>query len=126
MGRRRKYTIDISHLDCCEILRNEITQKYHIDLDITTFKVEGYESYTPTIRIDIKAVIKRLERYIYINGDKIVPKSLLVKISKISRPTIDRLLKLGVINYHTYNTYGGEFLLTSTLNQLKEYEESKK
>ena len=118
MSRRRKHTIDISHLYCCKALRDEIKQRYNIDVDITTFKVEAYETYTPTIRIDLKPVIERLERYIYINGDAVVTKKKLVNILKISRPTIDRYLRLGIIQ----NDRG----LSSMLNQLKEYEESKK
>lgn len=128
MSRRRKHTIDISYLYCCKALRDEIKQRYNIDLDITTFKVEAYETYTPTIRIGLKAVINRLERYIYINGDADVSKKKLVNILKISRPTIDRLIRLGIIQIDRYltPTLNIEFRLSSTLNQLKGYEESKK
>lgn len=128
MSRRRKHTIDISRLDCRKDLRDEIRQKYHIDLDIKTFKLEAYETYSPTIRIDLKPVIERLERYIYINGDAVVSKKKLVNILKISRPTIDRYMRLGIIfiDYSLGLGLNIEFCLTSTLNRLKEYEESKK
>lgn len=126
MSRRKKHIIDISsHLEIAQYLNKEFKWLYpNLDLDITTFKIEAYETYTPTTRIDIEALISRLERYIHINGDSIVNKSTLVKITKITRPTIDRLIRLGII--HNETEKWSNFRLLTTTNQIKEYYEKSK
>ena len=125
MGRRRKYELNISRLHISKELKREIENLFFhqkIDLDINSFRLIAYESYTPTIRIDLDAVINRLKRYIYINGDQTLTKSTLLKVIKISRPTADRLMRLGVFEADGWDKYGGQYNLANVLKSIEEYQ----
>lgn len=125
--RRKKYTIDISSLNSCKELKRELERIYpDCKLDISTFKLSAYETYIPTVKVDLEALISRINRYIYINGDKIVTKREFVKIARISRPTIDRLCDLGVLtNSHTHYAFGNPSL-SEILTTVKNYIEKTK
>lgn len=125
--RRKKYTIDISNLNSCKELKRELERIYpDCKLDISTFKLSAYETYIPTVKVDLEALISRINSYIYINGDKIVTKRELVKIARISRPTIDRLCDLGVLtNHHTHYAFS-KTPLSEILTIVKNYIEKTK
>ena len=121
--RRKKYTIDISNLNSCKELKRELERIYpNYKLDISTFKLSAYETYTPKIKVDINALISRIEWYIYKNGDKKVTKKEFVKVARISRPTIDRLCDLGVLTPKCIH-YGFTGTLSEILANCKNYME---
>lgn len=119
MSRRRKFTITAPDL-LNEIIAGGIKKIHGIDIDPHSIMIEAYALHTPTIRVDVEAIISRLERYIYINGDKDVDKSQLQKITKISRPTINRLFKIGILKPTISKTY----ILSSIVEQLKDYKKN--
>ena len=96
--RRRKYDIDISKLDISKELHAILKYQYPgLNLDVNSFRLMAYESYIPTVRVDLGAVLERLKRFVYINGDRCVNRCELKHIAKISLPTIDRLCRLGIL-----------------------------
>lgn len=60
--------------------------------DINTLKITGYEQYNPTFEV-YAAFIENLKIYIHINGNRVVRKKELAHIGRISRPSLDRLIK---------------------------------
>ena len=113
--RRRKYDIDISTLDISKELHAILKYRYpELNLDINSFRLVAYESYTPTVRVDLGAVLERLKRFVYINGDRSVNRCELMRIAKISLPTIDRLCKIGALSVG---------FLSHTIKCIEEYQE---
>ena len=98
MARRRKIEIEASKLACFDRLVTELQQHPAFkDFDIMTLKVNALEAYDPVI-VDVDKAIRSLERYEYMNRDKIeilcgvqvLTKAKIAKALGISRPTLDR------------------------------------
>ena len=106
MARQRKIEIEASKLACFDSLVAELQQHPAFEgFDAKTLKVTALETYTPVI-VDVDKAIKSLDRYEYMNRDKIqimlgVQILTKVKVAKalgISRPTLDRWIADGFLD----------------------------
>ena len=115
--RRKKITVSVNELP--EEIKTgviEYIEKKNGNMDNSTLMIVGLEQhiYTPKCHIDF---IKRLKKYVHINGNRIVCKKELAAIGGISRPTIDKMIDNGVI----LSEYG--FKLRDYFEREKRYKE---
>ena len=104
MARRRKIEIPAIDLECYDALIEELRQHpaFTDNFDWLSLKVSAYENFDHTIK-DIDRALKSLERYEWINKDKIATfegmqilnKSDIAKALGVSRPTVDKWIDAG-------------------------------
>lgn len=107
MARRAQIVIDAKDLDVYDQLINEIKAKgYDVDENTATIEIHALSRYEPTIGKDLSELENRLNNYVDINGNRRVTKTELCKIARISRPTLNRWIEMGVISW---NYFGSSF-----------------
>jgi len=107
MARRAQIVIDAKDLDVYDQLINEIKAKgYDVDENTATIEIHALAGYEPTVCKDLYILEDRLNNYIAVNGNKRVTKTELCKIARISRPTLNRWIEMGVISW---NYFGSSF-----------------
>ena len=92
MPRRKIMRINAAELAVWSELAEEL-HKHPVfcDCDFTTVEIVALKrNPEPSIGIDLKNPILRLERFVQNNGNRSVGKQELCKIMKISRPTLNR------------------------------------
>ncbi len=125
MPRKRVKTIAISRLKCyyqivAELKANERLQGYEIEKSEITIK----EYVAPVIRPEnLRKAIKAIERYLHFEkGDDqfydVVSMNHISTITKISRPTITRWCRDGLIKSGSPRFYLGEDSTTYDLNEV--------
>ncbi len=125
MPRKRVKTIAISRLKCydqivAELQANESLQGYEIESAEITIK----EYVAPVIRPEnLRKAIKAIERYLYFEKGKdelydIVSMNQISTITKISRPTITRWCRDGLIKSGSPRFYFGEDATTYDLGEV--------
>ncbi|MFR9543561.1 MAG: hypothetical protein SNG45_03025 [Rikenellaceae bacterium] len=125
MPRKRTKTIAISRLKCydqivAELQANEWLQGYEIEKSEIVIK----EYVAPVIRPEnLQKAIKAIERYLHFDKDKgefydIVSMNQISTITKISRPTITRWCRDGLIKSGSPRFYFGEDAAVYDLNEI--------
>lgn len=105
MARRAQIVIDVKDLDVYDQLINEIKAKgYDVDENTTTIEIHALAGYEPTVCKDLYALKDRLNNYIIVNGNKRVTKTELCKIARISRPSLNRWIKMWVISWDYFGS----------------------
>ncbi|MFI3320117.1 MAG: hypothetical protein SNH01_04685 [Rikenellaceae bacterium] len=131
MPRRKTLTLDLHTLECGEQIYQLLFDcEQLLDYDLSTLKITIQEFIDVKIR-NIDKVIKNLERYMKINPNysdvesshKLVKKQTLAKMLGVSRVTLDKWLRDGLIFQERYDTAGSlkAFDPIDILNQLKNY-----
>ncbi len=125
MPRKRTQTIAISRLRCydqivAELQANESLQGYEIESAEITIK----EYVAPVIRPEnLSKAIRAIERYLYFEKGKdelydIISMNQISTITKISRPTITRWCRDGLIKDGSPRFYLGESVIVYDLNEV--------
>ena len=95
MAGRAKIKIDAKELSVYQSLVNELEQKGHTISDNSQITITFLAPYKSRPAADLNLIYGRLNRYISINGNKVVTKKELTKILRISRPTLDEWINKG-------------------------------
>lgn len=95
--KRKKITVSFDELPG-KIKKQLVSffKRKDVNLDPKTISITAYEIYQYTPKT-YELFIQRLERYVSINGNREVRVTELSTISKISRPTINKMRKSGLI-----------------------------
>ena len=108
MPRPRKITIPISELRCFEILKSELkTITELIDFDIEGGKLTFRETYIFKVRSqNIKNALERLRAYAEtVISQEIFSRQDLADLLGISRPTLNKWIKEGVVKTKAISKY---------------------
>jgi hypothetical protein len=106
MPRRKQKTIQLSDLQCRDALIEELRKNLLLgDYDMDTIEITIKENYHPRINKDIDELIDTLQRQYAANrhslevyeGIEIITNTELAKLMKVSRPTVNRWIKDGLI-----------------------------
>ncbi|MFR9165040.1 MAG: hypothetical protein ACLVKO_01985 [Dysgonomonas sp.] len=135
MPRRKKHVLKGRELEIYRSLVEELSQNPELaDYDMNTIEITLLKNLTPQIR-NIDKAIANLKRYIAINGKNItiingepsVFKRDIIKMMKISRPTLDKWIKDGNITpQHSSFFQKNIFPPKLILEQLEAYKQANK
>lgn len=101
MPRRKQYKISARQTSIYDVIVSELQKNPELaNYDMETIEISVKKKITPRIR-NIDKAINNLTRYIAVNkeyirimnGETIVSKKEIVKMLKISRPTLDKWIK---------------------------------
>jgi hypothetical protein len=105
MPRRKQYKISASQTAIYDVIVAELQQNPELaDYDMGTIEISIKKKFTPRIQ-NIDLAIDNLKRYLainkeqiqIINGEMIVAKKDIVRMLKITRPTLDKWIRDGFI-----------------------------
>lgn len=135
MARRKKHIISAKDLHIYEKLIEELSQNSELaDYDMDSIEISILKKLNPQIR-NIDKAIYNLKRYLaineknitIINGEPSIFKIDIIKMMKISRPTLDKWIKDGNITPQYSNFFRRDiFPPRLILKQLEEYKEENK
>jgi len=135
MPRRKRHTIKAQDLDIYKALIRELSTKEELaDFDMNSIEISILKKVNPQIR-NIDKAISNLKRYLAINGKNItiingepsVYKIDIIKMMKISRPTLDKWITDGNITPQYSKFFRRDiFPPNLILEQLERYKEENK
>ncbi|MFR9548242.1 MAG: hypothetical protein SNG27_09235 [Rikenellaceae bacterium] len=131
MPRRKTLTLDLDALECGDKIYQLLYDCDElIDYDLSTLKITVQEEIENKIK-DIDKVIRNLERYMAINpnysdvenGNNLVKKQTLAKMLGVSRVTLNKWFRDGLLYRESYHTPGTLKAVDpiDILEQLKKY-----
>lgn len=135
MPRRKKQTIPAKELAIYDKIVKELEQRPELpDYDMDTIQITILKKHKPQIQ-NLDKAISNLKRYwainekhiSVINGEVAVFKTDIIKMMKISRPTLDKWIQDGNIK-PPYSTFFKKYIFPPKLilEQLEAYKEENK